>query len=97
MGIFAYVHRNPKALKLCIVNVPGPFEPGPGAPAARLIKREPTGNIVVIPAGVDPRKTWLMFGGNYAATSDSRFGDAVRRLSGYDHDFPVAIHDRIEE
>jgi hypothetical protein len=29
-------------------------------------------------------------------TSDSRFGHAVQRLSGYDHSFPVALHDRVE-
>ena len=29
---------------------------------------------------------WVMFGGNYASTSDSRFP----------HNYPLAIHDRIE-
>lgn len=39
---------------------------------------------------------WLMFGGCYIETSDSRFGAAVRDLSGYRYGFPVALHDRVE-
>jgi len=37
-----------------------------------------------------------MFGGNYAATSDSRFGEAIEKLTGQDFYGAVPIHDRKE-
>jgi hypothetical protein len=36
-----------------------------------------------------------MFGGNYAGTSDSRFGEAVKEMIGHKYG-PVGIHDRVE-
>ena len=37
-----------------------------------------------------------MMGGNYAATSDSRFGEAVRKRIGPNFYGAVPIHDRFE-
>jgi hypothetical protein len=84
--------------KLCVVNCVGPFEPSEDCPAVELVKLR-HGNVVLQP--VDPEYhggggKWLMFGGNFGYTSDSRFNAKVRELSGYDFSFPVAIHDRYE-
>lgn len=38
----------------------------------------------------------VMAGGNYAASTDSRWTRLVRGLGGTNHAHPVAIHDRIE-
>ena len=78
---------------LTLTNVDGPFEPTERAPAAKLVKRS-TGNLTIVPDGLEGK--WTMFGGNFGYTSDSRFNEAVRELSGYAHGFPVAIHDRVE-
>ncbi|MDA9483072.1 hypothetical protein XI07_13750 [Bradyrhizobium sp. CCBAU 11445] len=77
--------------EVCVVNVEGPFQPTPDTPAVKLVKAS-TGNLVCKPVGLEGS----MFGGAFVYTGDSRFGDAVRELSGYDHGFPVALHDRVE-
>jgi hypothetical protein len=79
---------------LTLTNVEGPFEPSPDAPAAQLLQRS-TGNLIIRPDEI-PEGKWIMFGGAFASSSDSRFLDAVRKLSGYDHAFPVGIFDRVE-
>ncbi|WP_162250088.1 MULTISPECIES: hypothetical protein [unclassified Bradyrhizobium] len=79
--------------EVCIVNVDGPFKPSEETPGVRLIKRN-TGNVVCVPIDLDDR--WTMFGGAFVYTSDSRFAQAVEKLSGYNHSFPVALHDRVE-
>lgn len=38
-----------------------------------------------------------MFGGNYAATSDARFGELIAELLGHPFYGAVAVHDRIED
>jgi hypothetical protein len=78
---------------VCVINVDGPVEPTEDTPAVRLIKRS-TGNVVCVPLGLDDK--WTMFGGAFVYTGDSRFSEAVERLSGYNHGFPVALHDRVE-
>lgn len=91
------------ANELCLVNVEGPFEPGRAA-AAMLIEHKPTGRNLarIIPAvlGDDdqfyPDKRWLMFGGCYAASSDSRFREAVEKVLGGPFYGAVPIHDRYE-
>lgn len=104
MGLIAYVYDSPlgncsnrglssQFKEVCIVNIDGPFDPKPDMPAVKLVKRN-HGNIVCIPVGLESK--WTMFGGAYITTSDSRFGEAVRELSGYEHGFPVALHDRVE-
>lgn len=79
--------------KVCIVNVEGPFAPGPDAPAVKLVKRK-HGNVVCIPEEVAGE--WTMFGGCFVHSSDSRFNEAVEKLADYDFGFPVALHDRVE-
>ena len=104
MGMIASVFRSDlgdcsnkgvsaRATKVCVVNVEGPFDPSPDAPAVRLVKRK-YGNVVAIPVGLDEFE--VMFGGTYVSTSDSRFAEAVEQMSGYDFGFPIAMHDRVE-
>lgn len=80
--------------KLTIINADGPFEPSETAPAA-MIALTPFGNAKIVPADC-PNGTGVMFGGNYAATSDSRFGEAIQKLTGQDFYGAVPIHDRKE-
>lgn len=96
------------AEQLTLVNVEGPayIQPSDEFPAAMLVKHTPFGDIDgrrmvrVVPAElVDDEWKPLrgsMFGGNYAACSDSRFGQAVRDLLGAEFYGAVAIHDRFE-
>jgi len=104
MGMLAYVYDSPlgncsnsglssKFTQVCVVNVDGPFDPKPDTPAVTLTKTR-YGNLVCIPVGLEGK--WTMFGGAYVTTSDSRFNEAVEKLSGYGHGFPVALHDRVE-
>jgi hypothetical protein len=80
--------------KLTIINAEGPFEPDEKAPAA-VIALTPFGNAKIVPAD-DPKGTGVMFGGNYAATSDSRFNEAIKKMTGQDFYGAVPIHDRKE-
>ena len=73
----------------CVVNVPGPFEPGEKKPAMMLVDDAPCGKPYpkLVPAelvnGEWVRKPgWYMFGGNYAGTSDSRYSKAVEDCGG---------------
>lgn len=87
---------------LTLVNVSGPFEPSEKYPAAMLVKGNLAGIAKIVPAeevseGVyEPVKGWVMMGGNYAATSDSRFSEAVERITGSRFSGAIPIHDRIE-
>lgn len=91
-----------KARSLVVVNVDGPFSPSPDAPAAFLVRGlGPKGTVRIVPAISDgmkwvPSTDWTMMGGNYAGTSDGRFGRAVEELLGHAFYGAVAIHDRIE-
>lgn len=71
--------------RLTVVNVDGPFSPTPDAPAA-FLRPGPLNTKHVIP--VEAGSGWFAFGGSYAATSDSRWADAVGFYGA------VAIHDR---
>jgi hypothetical protein len=90
--------------RLTLVNVEGPFEPDDDAPAAMLIHGNAPGCLRIVPAvqyegrpnAFYPRDGGVMMGGNYAATSDSRFTEACERLLGYRFYGAVPIHDRIE-
>lgn len=99
-GISSRCHR------LTVVNIDGPFEPDAQAPAVMIVR----GNlrtIILVPAEQDAHGEWHpipsntqdyagpMFGGNFAATSDSRFGEAIRALGGQSH-VALPIHDRVE-
>ena len=105
MGLRVYIYKerdqdcsnngvSARYKQLTLTNVEGPFDPSDDAPAALLIKRERVGNVVVKPAELGSK--WSMMGGCFVHSSDSRFGEAVRRLSGYAYGFPVALHDRVE-
>lgn len=97
-----------RANRLCIVNIEGPFEPSDEAPAVILTVNS-LGNPILKPATqrireengneifdyVEDESAWFMFGGNYAACSDSRFGEAVRRHTPRFYG-ALPIHDRAE-
>ena len=72
--------------KCCIVNADGPFNPDDKTPAVLIVKGATPGHVIVQPA-VEwkagdwiPAPGWLMFGGDFVYSSDSRFGEAVRRV-----------------
>jgi len=79
--------------RLTLVNVEGPNEPSEDAPAAFLEAHFP-GILRIRPD--ECGDAWVMMGGNFAATSDSRFREACERLSGSKFYGAVAIHDRVE-
>lgn len=91
-----------KAKDLCLVNVDGPSSPSADQPAAMLVKGNMPGMVKIVPALLDDKQRysqdprWVMMGGNYAATSDSRFHRAVEAITGHPSYGAVPIHDRIE-
>ncbi len=78
---------------LCLTNVEGPFEPSDHYPAAKL--GVSLNSLYIKPAWNEGELT--MNGGNFAASSDSRFSDACQRLLGRPFYGAVAIHDRVED
>lgn len=66
------------------------FAPTANRPAVILVKRRVAGRDIwsLVPHGFGGQ--WFMAGGNYAATSDSRFGD-ITGIYG-----AIAVHDRVE-
>lgn len=111
MGLTVYVYRSDlgdctnggissRAGSLCLINVEGPSEPSDLAPAALLMPHSPTGKPYarIVPAGPDgePAPGWWMMGGNYAASSDSRFREAVDATLGHAFYGAIPIHDRQE-
>ena len=79
---------------LCVVNVEGPFEPSKTAPAVKLVKG-PFDTARLVPVGLIENNIQPIFGGNYGATSDSRFRKAVEAMTGAFIDI-VKIFDRVE-
>ena len=59
-----------------------------------LVKGNLPNTAKVIPSNINKNKIWSMFGGNFVYSSDSRFNEAVVKLTGSSG--PVAVHDRIE-
>lgn len=89
--------------ELTLVNVEGPSDPDPEALAALLVKGDVQGTVRIVGAkhvaGLwvpedRPDEFGPMFGGNYAATADHRFGEAIEGLVGHKFYGAVAIHDR---
>lgn len=72
-----------------VENIPGPFEPSDDAPAA-VLTRNALGNPVITPRDLPVNMAGPMFGGTYAASSDSRYA----RAAGIYGALPV--HDRFE-
>jgi hypothetical protein len=86
--------------EVVVTNVEGPFQPRPYVPAARLAQNL-LGNPIVVPdmewfhennMFEDVTSDRMMNGGAYAATSDSRFGDAVRALNANGY-CAIPVHD----
>jgi len=87
-----------EAGSLCVVNVKGPFEPSPAFPAVELVEGPGgKGHAILQPVGAEkPGMVGPMFGGNYAETSDSRFQEALRKVTGSRFYGAVPIFDRYE-
>jgi hypothetical protein len=92
--------------ELTVVNVDGPFEPKSNRPAVALVAGNLPGTLKIVPAvKVDVTSEgpqWItpgrpMMGGNYGATSDSRFSEACEKLLGHVFYGAVPIHDRFED
>lgn len=71
----------PGAQEVLVINAEGPFEPRPGDV---LVKIEShvfgcARAVPVLPDGSDDKR-WLMFGGRFIASSDSRFGQLVEKV-----------------
>ena len=85
---------------LCITNCDGPFEPCDKYPAAQLVTKDfgiGMGKIVkIVPTEELDKGSWTMFGGNYAATSDSRLTAKVDEMLGHHFYGALPIHDRVE-
>ena len=81
---------------LCITNVNGGDNPSDKYPSAELVTQEHFNRktIKIVPIHVGNRHS--MFGGNYGATSDSRFSETVERMLGHSFYGAVPIHDRVE-
>ena len=106
MGLLVDVYRNGDDSSLdglssnhntiCVVNADGPFEPSSEFPAFKLVANHGD-SVALKPCSDTPIGTLgPMFGGNYGATSDSRFGDAIERITGLGFYGAIAIHDRFE-
>ena len=84
--------------QVLVVNIPGPFEAQPGEALALLEQHYP-GACRLVPAQLIGSE-WkplegMTYGGTYAATTDSRFDEAMRELLGGNFYGAVAVHDRL--
>lgn len=97
--------------RLTVVNVEGPFDPTADRPAVMLVPGNLPGTVKLVPAenvGTDEEPFYIplptntaeyagpMFGGNFAATSDSRWFRAIEKLTGGRGSGAIDIHDRVE-
>jgi len=84
--------------KLCITNMEGPFEPRDDSPAAMLIQHPSVKeHCYIVPKELIDSGRIFMSGGNFAYSSDTRFWQAVNKLTGTKGSFAVSIHDRTED
>ena len=83
---------------VCVVNVPGPFEPRDGVPGVVLVRHRTMKHVYAVSVNDHEKGLWTMMGGNFLHTSDSRFGETVRKLLDDPTAFvgAVPIHDRKE-
>lgn len=106
MGLLVDVYRNGDDTTLdglssthdtiCVVNADGPFEPSKEFPAFELVVNY--GDSVALKPVMDRPEGTLgpMAGGNFGATHDSRFSQAIEKITGLGFYGAVAIHDRFE-
>ena len=110
MGLHVYIYKcgqfsdctnggvssSPYVEGFTLTNVEGPHEPDSRYPAAEL-KKGHLNSVHIKPAWNEDEHT--MFGGNYAASSDSRLSEAMDDLLGGRNRFygAIAIHDRVED
>lgn len=84
-----------------VINVDGPVEPSENKPAMMLVDDKPTGKSFpkLVPVdlvdGEYVRRPGCMFGGNYAATSDSRLPDSMEDMYGMRLRI-IPVFDRVE-
>jgi len=72
-----------------VVNLEGPFEPSEDEPSA-ILASGPGGDPIIVPEGLPSGMVGPMFGGTFAASSDSRFRTGTGQRSA------LPIHDRFE-
>lgn len=65
-----------------------------GVPIVELVPGVFPGTAVLKPRSRGDR--WVMFGGNYAASSDDRFSAAIEIITGRPFYGAIPVHDRIE-
>jgi hypothetical protein len=84
--------------RLCITNMEGPFEPSDDAPAAMLMQHPSVKtHCYIVPQELIDSGKWFMAGGNFAYSSDSRFWEAVNKITGVGLSAAISIHDRTED
>jgi len=109
MGMIVHVYKDSfadctnggvssKSNGLCVVNVEGPFNPSDEYPAAKLVDDAPMGRPYpkIVPLELLEQNKWVMFGGNLANASDSRWRIAVEK-SGGGPAGALPIFDRVEQ
>jgi len=90
-----------------VANVEGPFMSEPTATDVLVLEQGPLDSARLIPAVYNDLRDewepinralgeWVMFGGNYAGTSDSRFCEATSVITGGTRLDLVKVFDRIE-
>jgi hypothetical protein len=105
MGIIANIYRadnrdssaggmSSRFTEVTIVNVEGPFEPTVGRPAVELVDGYARGTCFVRPTYLCEERP--MMGGTFVATSDSRFRNKVREITGAEFSGAVPFQDRVE-
>ena len=84
--------------KVCILNAEGPFKPRDGVPGVVLVRHRTMKHVYAVSVDDHEKGLWTMMGGNFLHTSDSRFGETVRKLLDDPTAFvgAVPIHDRKE-
>src|SRR5262245_2298488 len=106
MGLLAWIYRSDlddssnggvssTHTRVCVTNVSGPHEPTKDAPAVKLVVRNLSRGKYVHAEPIELEGK-CMAGGCFIDTSDSRFHDAVAKLSGSAYGHPVKLHDRVE-
>lgn len=106
MGLFIYIYKQQefgdcsingvsnRFKELCLTNVEGPSKPDEDRPEALLIEGNLAGTAIIVPHNLLGKQR--MMGGCYGGTSDSRFSQAVERITGGRFYGAIPIHDRVE-